>query len=933
MKNNKVIKNLRVLRFVLIIVFLVSLKSNVFSQYLYESFEGTTFPPTGWTLLNPTNGTGWERVTENIPAAGWNGVNYPSTNAGNFFAIANYITGTANLSGTDTIGDQWLISPAITISSGDMLTCNLWFLNSGYNDSLDIMLSTTNNTNASFFNTVLANYDSVDFVNQTWISISINLSSYAGQTVYIAFREHCLNNIIDGSLFALDAVGIGLAPAADVAVQSIDIPALNTTTAFIPTATVGNLGSTNQSFTVDMTITPGGYTSSQNVSNLAAGGYTQVNFAPFTTTNSNYSVTVTATLLGDVDTTNNSMTSTFIVYQLDSILFDNTNIATDNSIVSTLFGGLPSGQDLINCADDFIVPSSVNSWTITCIKTSGTPSITANNTTIDRFTYVIYNDNANAPGTIFNTGSITTAKEGTNLGLSQTLALSSPVTLNPGKYWLSVFAEYDTATTSIACRWNWNCGPTLIGDSAHIQSTTSLFAQPFSWTALSNLVAGEESFYYIIYGNTSGFISTIPNLVNASPTSICTGGSSTLTFTGGNLASGDYWAWFSGSCGGTFEGTGTSLTISPTATTTYFVRAEGANNTTTCVSTTVILNTLTTTANFNFGFSGNNSTYQFIDSSITSSNNTITNWSWAFGDGHTSTIQNPTHVYLAIGAYPVCVTVNDTLGCSDTFCDSVTVNVIAANCNIYVTYTTTNESTTGANDGSINLTVNGGTIPYTYSWSNGAVIEDILNLAMGYYNVTVNDNAGCATFASVYVSDTSNAIPVATLSNIPQDTCLAFNYDSVFVYSVDMIDSTTIDVVWAFLQTLNGTIAYLTEIYHISSLGYYNISIAITCNSKTTSVYFGHMFVDYNSLLYEIADNTLLNSINIYPNPANETINITNAEKSNISIYNLLGEVVLKAKSSSANATINVSKLSEGTYIIKVIGKERVVAKKLVIKK
>ena len=48
-----------------------------------------------------------------------------------------------------------------------------------------------------------------------------------------------------------------------------------------------------------------------------------------------------------------------------------------------------------------------------------------------------------------------------------------------------------------------------------------------------------------------------------------------------------------------------------------------------------------------------------------------------------------------------------------------------------------------ANSGSINLTVAGGTPPYSYSWSNGAVTEDLLGLASGAYHVTVTDSNGC----------------------------------------------------------------------------------------------------------------------------------------------------------------------------------------------
>ena len=46
-------------------------------------------------------------------------------------------------------------------------------------------------------------------------------------------------------------------------------------------------------------------------------------------------------------------------------------------------------------------------------------------------------------------------------------------------------------------------------------------------------------------------------------------------------------------------------------------------------------------------------------------------------------------------------------------------------------------------NGSIDLSVEGGLAPYTYSWSNGAQTEDLAGLAAGYYAVTVSDAHGC----------------------------------------------------------------------------------------------------------------------------------------------------------------------------------------------
>lgn len=71
---------------------------------------------------------------------------------------------------------------------------------------------------------------------------------------------------------------------------------------------------------------------------------------------------------------------------------------------------------------------------------------------------------------------------------------------------------------------------------------------------------------------------------------ICSGSSSTLTVNGGTLGTGGTAIWYSGSCAGTLVGSGNSITVSPTSSTTYYVRYEGGCNTTTCASITVTVN-------------------------------------------------------------------------------------------------------------------------------------------------------------------------------------------------------------------------------------------------------------------------------------------------------------------------------------------------------
>lgn len=81
----------------------------------------------------------------------------------------------------------------------------------------------------------------------------------------------------------------------------------------------------------------------------------------------------------------------------------------------------------------------------------------------------------------------------------------------------------------------------------------------------------------------------------------------------------------------------------------------------------------------------------------------------------------------------------------------------------------------------------------------------------------------------------------------------------------------------------------------------------------------------------EIDENIVDNSVNIYPNPASDVINILNGNNLNITsveIIDLMGRTIL----SSEKTNIDISNLAEGQYFVKIHG-ETTVVKKLFIKK
>ncbi|MEX1190733.1 MAG: T9SS type A sorting domain-containing protein [Brumimicrobium sp.] len=63
--------------------------------------------------------------------------------------------------------------------------------------------------------------------------------------------------------------------------------------------------------------------------------------------------------------------------------------------------------------------------------------------------------------------------------------------------------------------------------------------------------------------------------VSSSDNNICANTSVTLEVNSGDLNDATHWEWYTGSCGGTAIGTGSSITVNPLNTTTYFVRGMG----------------------------------------------------------------------------------------------------------------------------------------------------------------------------------------------------------------------------------------------------------------------------------------------------------------------------------------------------------------------
>ncbi len=137
-------------------------------------------------------------------------------------------------------------------------------------------------------------------------------------------------------------------------------------------------------------------------------------------------------------------------------------------------------------------------------------------------------------------------------------------------------------------------------------------------------------------------------------------------------------------------------------------------------------------------------------------------YAWLPGGEITEDLAN-----LAAGIYQVVVT-DDVLGCVDSL--FVIVNDFPGH---DVTGTVTNGSNCISNDGSIDVTVTGGSGDFSYQWLHGPTTEDVTGLATGIYVITVTDNImGCVTIAMFNVSS-GNEITVT--SSVTEPMCGLIN--------------------------------------------------------------------------------------------------------------------------------------------------------------
>ncbi|MBI4647961.1 MAG: T9SS type A sorting domain-containing protein [Bacteroidia bacterium] len=285
-----------------------------------------------------------------------------------------------------------------------------------------------------------------------------------------------------------------------------------------------------------------------------------------------------------------------------------------------------------------------------------------------------------------------------------------------------------------------------------------------------------------------------------------------------------------------------------------------------------------------------------IDLSVTGGTSPYS-YSWSNG-ATTQDISN-----LAAGSYSI--TITDANDCQAF--DGITINQPAA---LTASFDNTMISCNGANNGEINLNISEGTSPYSYLWTTGDTIEDLSTLGPGFYFVTITDAHGCTIMA---------------LTTITEPDILAVTYTSHNPWNGNNGD---ID-----LEVSGGTEPYSylwndgTTTEDRTGLAAGNYSVVVTdansCTALSSSIV----------LTTGINETDVIKPIAVYPNPTKGLLHIDNAANATITIYDMLGKVVMGVKKASDKFTFDLSKKPEGAYFVKIITNNKTITRKIILTK
>lgn len=698
---------------------------------LKEGFEGTTFPPTGWSLNNPDNSTTWVRTTN---ASGF-GLSTASAYMDNY----NY-----NAAGQK----DYLYTPAYSFSRGLNSTSKLKFdyayayYGANNADTLQVMVSTDCGATwtslwkkgGTQLRTTGATTVTTQFVPTAtqWVrDSSISLSAYVGQaSVQFAF----VNITKYGQSLLLDNINIDTVVASGGCIRP--------TASFVAAPTTVTQGST-VTYTDQSANSPtawawtfGGGTPATSTAQ-APGAITYNTVGTYTTklrvTNAcgydSTTVTITvvpASLQSGCDTLSHLLVN------------DSLRVYGDGNSTWGVIAGTNSYHDLAK-AEKY---TNVNGRPITSVLLGFVYARSAGAT--DSVTVNVWDANGTngLPGTVLGTAKVAMSTVMTNVANSRfTQANFSCPVATGSTFYVGFNINYiagDTIWMGTTSYYNSANHPYQGYELNYINATTS------QWAAVDS-----DWFPYSHYIFPVQCTQTAPTAAwTANKTALCIGDS--VRFTDQSTGCPSSWSWqVTGPANMVSSSKNPTFTFTTAGTYTVTLTASNAGGSNALPRTAYITvrsgptDSMSTTPVSCYGGSNGSAT-------VTASGATSYTYLWSPGGATTATISNK-----PAGTYTVIVTSN--YGCT-----SIATVAISQPFSALAATTSSSSAYCGNGNGSVSVTASGGNGGFTYSWSPGNyTTASVSNLAAGNYAVTVRDSKNCSVTSSVDVTPQTATVTIS----------------------------------------------------------------------------------------------------------------------------------------------------------------------------
>lgn len=219
--------------------------------------------------------------------------------------------------------------------------------------------------------------------------------------------------------------------------------------------------------------------------------------------------------------------------------------------------------------------------------------------------------------------------------------------------------------------------------------------------------------------------------------------------------------------------------------------------------------------------------------------------------------------------------------------------------------TVTGESCPESKNGSIDLELMGGSAPFSFLWSNAATTEDLANLSLGNYAVTITDSANCT------IKDT---FEIKTLGGVEADFSFSYVAGGIQFTDESLSDSTITSWQWDFgTGVATDTSHAQNPVFLYQFSGTYEICLRV-------EDLFGCVDSSCQFFSYSVGiDPEMYQTIELYPNPNNGRFSLDLStianEQVHLEVFDVLGKLVFTSEfRATPRHEIDLSELSTGLY-------------------